>query len=123
MYDRTAAPDGYSSDEWLGARHQQRNALARSGKQHHRANVPGGAAGDAQKENQARHTGRPRAPSKLAMMPRQDEQPPDDDAAVDEEDDEGHPSPAPYDAADDIQDIDRRLNALQQFLVAAKGPR
>lgn len=28
-----------------------------------------------------------------------------------------------YDATDDIQDIDRRLNALQQFLEAAKAPR
>lgn len=31
--------------------------------------------------------------------------------------------PQSYDAADDIQDIDRRLNALQQFLTAAKAPR
>ena len=29
----------------------------------------------------------------------------------------------PYDATDDILDIDRRLNALQEFLVAAKAPR
>ena len=32
-------------------------------------------------------------------------------------------SPQSYDASDDIQDIDRRLNALQQFLTAAKAPR
>ena len=31
--------------------------------------------------------------------------------------------PMAYDATDDIQDIDRRLNALQQFLTAAKAPR
>ena len=29
----------------------------------------------------------------------------------------------PFDASDDIQDIDRRLNALQEFLIAAKAPR
>ena len=32
-------------------------------------------------------------------------------------------APPQYDATDDIQDIDRRLNALQQFLEAAKVPR
>ena len=31
--------------------------------------------------------------------------------------------PMAYDATDDIQDIDRRLNALQQFLTEAKAPR
>ena len=31
--------------------------------------------------------------------------------------------PTSYDATDDIHDIDRRLNALQQFLEAAKAPR
>jgi hypothetical protein len=36
---------------------------------------------------------------------------------------EGGALSAAYDAADDIQDIDRRLNALQHFLVAAKAPR
>ena len=33
------------------------------------------------------------------------------------------PTTPQYDATDDIQDIDRRLNALQQFLEAAKAPR
>ena len=37
--------------------------------------------------------------------------------------DEGGAFSQPYDAEDDIQDIDRRLNALQQFLSAAKAPR
>ena len=37
--------------------------------------------------------------------------------------DMGSPLPAGYDATDDIQDIDRRLNALQQFLAVAKAPR
>ena len=31
--------------------------------------------------------------------------------------------PQQYDATDDINDIDRRLNALQHFLEAAKAPR
>ena len=31
--------------------------------------------------------------------------------------------PVGYDATEDIEDIDRRLNALQQFLSAAKAPR
>ena len=30
---------------------------------------------------------------------------------------------SPYDAAQDIADIDRRLSALQDFLKAAKAPR
>ena len=31
--------------------------------------------------------------------------------------------PKSYDATDDINDIDQRLNALQNFLEAAKAPR
>ena len=104
------AADGYSSDEWAGARHQRSTQ---------RANVTGGSANGAQKENRARHGGGPRAASKLAAQP-----PRAGEAGPDEEEQEGHPSPgAPYDAADDILDIDRRLNALQQFLATAKAPR
>ena len=49
----------------------------------------------------------------------------DDDEGEYEEGDApmGGPDASSYDATDDIQDIDRRLNALQQFLVAAKAPR
>ena len=47
----------------------------------------------------------------------------DDDDDDGEGDEDGAPPGAAYDATDDIQDIDRRLNALQQFLTAAKAPR
>ena len=52
----------------------------------------------------------------------------DDEADGAEEDGEDHLAGGEretrtFDATDDIQDIDRRLNALQQFLTSAKAPR
>ena len=43
-----------------------------------------------------------------------------DDDSLGDEDADAHGGAV--DATDDIQDIDRRLNALQQFLSAAKAP-
>ena len=65
-----------------------------------------------------------RVPRKQAYDPPQQQEEEDGEGMEDGEPREGGGRGlAAYDATDDIQDIDRRLNALQQFLTAAKAPR
>ena len=99
---RETGSDYSSSEEWGGSRPRARVPPRGEAA----PNTDGGPFDDAHKENRMRraHEERPRASKGLG----------DFDARA--------PEPQ-YDATDDIQDIDRRLNALQQFLEAAKAPR
>ena len=111
--------DGDSSDEWLGVRQKHR---AR-GQQRGNVTAASHEDGEAHKENRARHE-QPRAASKqYPARPSSSVSDAAGDGAADEVDETRDVASPSYDATDDIQDIDRRLNALQQFLVAAKAPR
>lgn len=96
----TSDDRGSSSEEWVSS-----SARPRTGRQNDAAKYD-----DAHKENRG-HSDDAERPRAVKAVPF-----------------EGEKRPMPslsqqYDATDDIQDIDRRLNALQQFLEAAKAPR
>lgn len=96
----TSDDRGSSSEEWVSS-----SARPRTGRQNDAAKYD-----DAHKENRG-HSDDAERPRAVKAVPFEGEKRP-------------MPSlPQQYDATDDIQDIDRRLNALQQFLEAAKAPR
>ena len=97
--DGITSDGGSSSEEWVSS------ARPRTGRQNDSAKYD-----DAHKENRG-HSDDAERPRAVKAVPFEGEKRP-------------LPSlPQQYDATDDIQDIDRRLNALQQFLEAAKAPR
>lgn len=97
--DGITSDGGSSSEEWVSS------ARPRTGHQNDSAKYD-----DAHKENRG-HSDDAERPRAVKAVPFEGEKRP-------------LPSlPQQYDATDDIQDIDRRLNALQQFLEDAKAPR
>ena len=109
---RAGSDGGYSSDEWAHHGGSRSTSLRPP------------SAGRA-KENRAKQTARPLSNSKRAPSAEKSRRPALEEEGVSER---GHHVRIPaammtYDASDDIKDIDRRLDALQQFLSAAKAPR